>query len=67
MRENDGYRWVAGKYCNNKVLSINCTLDPGTYFIVVMMDWADKPHDMHLCYNGTSETVFERVPPTNHQ
>jgi len=56
MKEPEGYRWIAGRYSQGKLTSIQCLLDPGKYFVIVMVDWAgDRSYDMRLNYSGNTE------------
>lgn len=66
MKEPEGYRWIAGRYSQGKLTSIQCLLDPGKYFVIVMVDWAgDRSYDMRLNYSGNTEIQsLERVPQT---
>lgn len=55
MKESDGYRWIAGRYSRGKLISMQCLLDPGKYYVVVMVDWVgSRTYDMRLNYSGNA-------------
>ena len=51
----DGYRFIAGQYGEQKVLSLECQLNPGQYFVVMMGDWKRSVLDVTLNYQGSVE------------
>jgi hypothetical protein len=62
MKEATGLRWVTGKYTKGKTITISTILDPGQYYVIIMVDWGNRVYDMRLNYSGTAEVSFERVP-----
>lgn len=43
QKEYDGgYRWISGKYCNQKHIVFEETLDAGEYLMVIMVEWREK-------------------------
>ena len=52
LKDIDGFRWIDGNYDNHKVMSINCQLEPGEYFIVIIGEWENKIVDITLNYQG---------------
>ena len=60
MKDIDGYRWIDGCYGKGKLVSLNCTLSEGEYYVIVMGDWKKKVYDLSLNYQGNCEIEFER-------
>ena len=66
-KEGDlGYRWIAGKYEQAKLISVKMALDPGEYYVIVNGDWKEKIFEMTLNYQGNQEIRFEREPIESH-
>lgn len=66
MKEAEGIRWVKGTYAKKKCVQLSCILDPGQYYVMIMVDWGPRVYDLHLNYSGNSEISFERVRHTEH-
>lgn len=60
MKESEGVRYVAGGMGDGKAIHLECSLEPGEYYLVVIADWADKVYNMSLTYNGPVPITIER-------
>jgi hypothetical protein len=48
QKEYDGgFRWVAGRYNNQKHIIFEEKLEPGEYYLVIMVEWRDR-HNKEL-------------------
>ena len=62
MKDVEGYRFIAGNYGKQKVLSLNFPLNPGEYYVIVMGEWNRKILDVTLNYQGNIEVGIGRLP-----
>ena len=53
-------RYITGDYKNDKAIHVDCTLEPGEYYLIVIADWDDKVYNISLTYNGPISITFER-------
>jgi hypothetical protein len=64
LKEYDGnYRWIKGKYSNDKCITFNENLEAGEYYLIVMAEWREK-HNREitvLLYSNNEFTQFDRV------
>jgi len=62
----NGYRWIDGKYAKGRILLLNCTLDPGEYYLLISGDWKERAFEMNLNYQGTQQIDFSRDTIEKH-
>ena len=57
---SNGYRWIAGKYDNSRIITLACVLEPGEYYVSIAGDWKNRAYEMVLNYQGCEEIEFSR-------
>ena len=45
---DDGFRWIDGRYDQQKSLTIDGELTAGEYYALVIPEWEGKVFDLHL-------------------
>ena len=61
-----GYRWIDGRYDNQKSLTINTdVLETGQYHLIIMPEWRGRTFDVNLILRAKVPVPIERKPYTD--
>lgn len=59
---DQGYRWIDGRYDNQKSMTIDCELKKGEYYLVIIPEWESRAYDLNLIIRAQLPTRIERKP-----
>lgn len=51
----NGFRWIAGKYSKEKIVTVSTLLQPGQYYALISGDWDKRVYEMVLNYQGSEQ------------
>lgn len=57
---NGGYRWIDGRYDNQKTLTIETELESGDYYLVILPEWGQRSYDLTLIIRSKVPARLER-------
>jgi hypothetical protein len=63
MKEGDhSYEWIDGVYGKSKSIKVDCRLDAGDYYVLLIPEWTTQPKDFHLVFSGNHMCKFQHPP-----
>lgn len=58
-RQSSGdYRWINGKYSNNRILAIEGSLNKGKYHVLILPEWRKTIHGFSLVLKTNNPTIL---------
>lgn len=60
VQEDGVWNYVAGASGSDKIISMEVDLPPGTYRLLIIMDWISQIYDVNISYYGREKVELTR-------
>jgi hypothetical protein len=59
-QNNQGYRWIDGRYDNQKNMTVEGDFEAGEYYVFVLPEWEQRAYDLNLILRAKTPIRLER-------